>query len=56
MVKMLALCRAAQMTGRSFSFSYLYFITDFWIIQFLILTTNGIVVHEKLVVAEIGKK
>jgi len=28
---------------------------DFWIIQFLILTTNGIVMHEKLAVAEIGK-
>ena len=56
MVKMLALCRASQTMGRCFSFSYLYFITDFWIIQFLILTTNDIVVHGKLVVAEIGKK
>ena len=56
MVKMLALYMASGMMGRCFSFSYLYFIMDFWIIQFLILTKNGIVMHEKLVVAEIGKK
>ena len=56
MVKMLALYMALGMMGRCFSFSYLYFITDFWIILFLILTTNGIVRHEKLAVAEIGKK
>lgn len=56
MAKMMALYMASQTMGRCFSFLYLYFITDFWIIQFLIPMTNGIVMHEKLAAAEIGKK